>query len=79
MAGDAKHCPLCHQPNLCAVANDKNAEDCWCRYTPISPELIARARRQTRERYCICQACAEQALRLADELKCDNKHSEEAP
>jgi len=33
-------CPLCGEPNHCAVAADPNARECWCEFVEFPHELL---------------------------------------
>lgn len=51
-------CPLCGQPNQCAVTAGLPIEDCWCMHTPVSPTALARLPAGQRGLTCICPVCA---------------------
>ncbi|WP_081497269.1 cysteine-rich CWC family protein [Acidovorax sp. CF316] len=51
-------CPLCGQPNQCAVAAGLPAQECWCMSTPVSPVALARLPAEQRGLACICPECA---------------------
>lgn len=59
---DPCRCPLCGQPNRCAMANAPSACDrdtaCWCVNVTFSAELLARVPAQAERKACICQRCA---------------------
>ncbi|ARN74678.1 cysteine-rich CWC family protein [Oceanicoccus sagamiensis] len=61
-------CPICGDTNLCAMADQPNASDCWCREVNIPQQLIDQANSQNKDRYCICQNCAQRANALAQEI-----------
>ena len=48
-----KLCPVCGQPNMCALANNKDPKTCWC----MSIESIDF--RVTKENFdqCLCENC----------------------
>ncbi|RYF31143.1 MAG: hypothetical protein EOO23_03440 [Comamonadaceae bacterium] len=50
-------CPLCGQPNQCAVAAGLPAQSCWCMARVIAPEALAAVPAEQRGRVCICPAC----------------------
>lgn len=52
-------CPLCGQPNQCAIALGKSAESCWCMTTPMSLLALALMPEQERGQRCICPTCAQ--------------------
>jgi hypothetical protein len=56
-------CPLCGNPNECALAQSGSAETpCWCHGVEIDPAIIAKVPEVQRNKSCICRRCA--ALRL---------------
>ena len=55
----AQQCPLCGQPNQCAVAQGLPAEQCWCMTTQLSPAALARIPEEERRQRCICPACGQ--------------------
>lgn len=59
---DATLCPLCGQPNRCAMEVEKETGQkqppCWCTQVEFTPELLARVPPQARRQACICAACA---------------------
>lgn len=60
-------CPLCGQPNECAMAKTGNPDaPCWCREATIDPDAIAQARKTSGNKSCICKQCAssEQKVQL---------------
>ncbi len=59
MPPELNRCPLCLQPNLCAVAAGASAEiRCWC-MDQIVPDAatLAAALPGTLERACLCRSC----------------------
>ncbi|MDO9158849.1 MAG: cysteine-rich CWC family protein [Burkholderiaceae bacterium] len=59
-------CPLCGQPNLCAMELARltgvpEAGPCWCTRVSFAPDLLARVPAQAQGKACICEACARQA------------------
>ncbi|MBV7456586.1 cysteine-rich CWC family protein [Acidovorax sp. sif1233] len=50
-------CPLCGQPNQCAIAAGQPAESCWCMARVINPEALAALPAPARGQVCICPAC----------------------
>ncbi len=59
----ANRCPLCGQPNLCALemqrATGQPQPPCWCVDVRFSPELLARVPEAAQRKACICAACAQ--------------------
>ncbi|RYF38448.1 MAG: hypothetical protein EOO27_50795 [Comamonadaceae bacterium] len=53
----AEACPLCGQPNQCAIAAGLPAQSCWCMARVIAPEALAAVPTEQRGRVCICPAC----------------------
>jgi hypothetical protein len=56
---DPTRCPLCDQPNACALAKSGAAAraECWCAARPFPAALLARLPAASVGRACICQAC----------------------
>lgn len=52
------HCPLCGQPNQCAISAGLPPNSCWCMQTPVSPDALERLPADARGKACICPACA---------------------
>jgi len=63
---DACACPLCGQPNQCAMevakATGNPVAKCWCVNVSFSPELLAKVPAAARHQACICQACASKEI-----------------
>jgi hypothetical protein len=59
---DPSRCPLCGQPNRCAMELEREhgvpQGPCWCTQVDFGAELLARVPPGARERACICAACA---------------------
>jgi Cysteine-rich CWC len=59
---DSFHCPLCGQPNRCAMEMDRASghlqPPCWCTQLTFGPALLERVAPQARGLACICRACA---------------------
>jgi hypothetical protein len=53
-------CPLCGGPNLCAMAADPNATECWCGSVEFPRELLAQIPEKTVRKTCVCQKCLEE-------------------
>ena len=64
-AAPAVLCPLCGQPNRCAMEVARGTgvpqPPCWCTQVDFSRELLAGLPAQARGVACICRACAEKA------------------
>ncbi len=63
---DPSRCPLCGQPNRCAMEaarlSGTPAGPCWCTQVDFSADLLARVPAPARNLACICAACAKGAL-----------------
>lgn len=61
-AVDAALCPLCGQPNRCAMEVEKETgraqPPCWCLHMDFSADLLARVPADRQRMACICAACA---------------------
>ena len=69
---DAGRCPLCDNPNYCALCTTPACKDpCWCAKVKIPDELLARVPVELRDKACICENCIKEAQRP--------KNSETAP
>jgi hypothetical protein len=55
-------CPLCGQPNQCAMAAAKHSgqavSPCWCVQVSFSADLLARVPEAAQNKACICETCA---------------------
>ena len=56
---DISVCPLCGQPNQCAISAGLPPESCWCMQTPVSPDALAQLPAEARGKACICPVCAQ--------------------
>jgi len=56
-------CPLCGQPNRCAMEVQRETgvqqPPCWCTQVDFSRELLAGLPAEAQGVACICRACAE--------------------
>ena len=61
---DATLCPLCGQPNRCAMEVEKETgvkqPPCWCTQVDFSADLLAKVPPEKQRTACICAACAAQ-------------------
>ena len=59
---DPACCPLCGQPNRCAMELQRETGEaqppCWCTQVDFSADLLARVPREAQGRACLCPACA---------------------
>jgi len=66
---DPGRCPLCGQPNVCAIEKQRISGQpqppCWCTAVNIAPALLARVPAAARQRACVCAACALAAAKPA--------------
>lgn len=60
---DAAICPLCGEPNQCAMAADPNAAECWCEGVDFPVELLEKAPENAVRRTCVCQKCLSNYLK----------------
>jgi len=58
-AVDPALCPLCGQPNACALAASPGAvpAECWCASRRFASALLARIPPESAGRACICSRC----------------------
>lgn len=56
---DTSRCPLCGQPNQCAISAGLPPESCWCMQTPVSQDALAQLPDEARGKACICPVCAQ--------------------
>lgn len=58
----ANLCPLCGQPNRCAMERERETgvkqDACWCTQVDFDAALLARVPPEAQRRACICPACA---------------------
>ncbi len=55
---DPARCPLCGEPNQCAMTVDPEATECWCKSEIFPHDLLQRVPKNAVRRVCICQRCA---------------------
>ena len=60
---NAAQCPLCKQPNQCAMEQARLSgqaltHPCWCTSARFSAELLASVPAAAQRLSCICAACA---------------------
>lgn len=60
-APNPQHCPLCGQPNQCAMevqlATGIPQPPCWCTQTQFSAELLNKIPEAAQGVACLCAAC----------------------
>ncbi|MDF2938946.1 MAG: hypothetical protein K0Q90_4319 [Paenibacillaceae bacterium] len=54
---DGGFCPLCGQPNGCAIPAGEDPYDCWCMTARIPQDLRDRVPADRRGKACICRNC----------------------
>ena len=61
LAVDPCRCPLCGQPNACAMATPTTEAaapgPCWCTLVQFSADLLKQVPEAARNKACICAAC----------------------
>ena len=61
-AADPAQCPLCSQPNRCAMelekATGQQQPPCWCTGVTFEPSLLAQIPPASRGQACVCMDCA---------------------
>ncbi|WP_308196646.1 cysteine-rich CWC family protein [Shewanella insulae] len=65
MHPNASLCPLCQQPNDCALAARREGDTCWCHHQEFVPK--AKIPQAIAPDSCICQACAEALRKEAEQ------------
>ena len=65
---DPALCPLCGQPNACALATSPGATPaaCWCASRRFDADLLARVPPASAGRACICSRCQRAQPRAPD-------------
>ncbi len=57
---DESLCPICHQPNHCALVHGSGSiDDCWCAHVRIPTPCLQQVPTDQINRVCICRSCAE--------------------
>ena len=56
-------CPICQQPNVCAMEKAKatgtKPERCWCMDAVFTPAVMDQVPAAAKGKACICAKCAE--------------------
>jgi len=59
---DPTRCPICHEPNVCAMEKAKvtgsKPERCWCMDAVFKPEVMDLVPDQAKGKACLCAKCA---------------------
>jgi hypothetical protein len=65
---DPALCPLCGQPNACALASASGAAaaECWCASQRFEANLLARLAPAQIGRACICRRCQREGAAAED-------------
>lgn len=60
---DPNLCPLCQQPNQCAMEVEQaigvKQPPCWCSQAKFEAALLSRIPEHARGKACLCNACAQ--------------------
>ena len=60
---DPTLCPICHEPNICAMEKAKatgtKPERCWCMDAVFTPAVMDQVPDAAKGKACICAKCAE--------------------
>jgi hypothetical protein len=61
---DSTRCPICHEPNVCAMEKAKETgskpERCWCMDAVFTPAVMKQVPDAAIGKACICAKCANQ-------------------
>ena len=67
---DAARCPICGEPNRCAVEIERETGvaqgPCWCTNLDFTSDLLARVPAAAQGTACICAACAAKQVSSPD-------------
>jgi hypothetical protein len=55
---DKQKCPLCGQPNRCAMAEGQLVGACWCVSIRLTADMLEAVPTEDRGVRCICVTCA---------------------
>ncbi|WP_027094047.1 cysteine-rich CWC family protein [Cohnella thermotolerans] len=55
---DPTLCPLCGQPNGCALTEGRPIEACWCVQATVPEDVLKRIPPERRLKACVCPSCA---------------------
>jgi len=69
---DPSICPLCGEPNQCALAADPTATECWCELVDFPEELLAQIPDKAVRKTCVCQKCLD---KYQESINSTNKSS----
>jgi len=65
-------CPLCGEPNQCALAADPSASECWCDSIDFPRELLDSIPDEAVRKTCVCQKCL---IKYQESISSTNKSS----
>ncbi|HET6417601.1 MAG TPA: cysteine-rich CWC family protein [Polyangiales bacterium] len=57
-SNETGRCPLCGEPNECAIVAGRDPESCWCMSATMSPRALAAIPDELQGKVCICARCA---------------------
>ena len=59
---DPTRCPICHEPNVCAMEKakltDTKPERCWCFDAVFTPAVMDLVPDESKGKACVCAKCA---------------------
>ena len=59
---DPTRCPICHEPNVCAMEKakltDTKPERCWCFDAVFTPAVMDLVPDASKGKACVCAKCA---------------------
>jgi len=55
---ETSKCPICGDPNDCAIVAGRDPESCWCMSATMSPRALAAIPDELQGKVCICVRCA---------------------
>ena len=55
---DEQKCPLCDQPNRCAMVEDESISACWCTSIRLTEDMLETTPAKDRGVRCVCATCA---------------------
>jgi hypothetical protein len=58
LMSDEQKCPLCDQPNGCAMAEDESVSACWCTSIRLTEDMLEAVPAKDRGVRCVCATCA---------------------
>ena len=81
-AMDPCRCPLCGQPNACAMVSPEGgaapAGPCWCTRVHFSADLLQAVPEAARNQACICAACVAASEATPQHTRADSARGEGA-